>query len=117
MSTVLREVYKEKFGNDLGEPIYFVRLEYVGENSANVSNKSDKFWEVAVFPTDDGRFTVVRRWGKFGARGQIKPETAWSKHGAKRKARDMKAKKREKGYTKEIDVITRLGMLGDEEAA
>jgi predicted DNA-binding WGR domain protein len=102
--------------NDYEAPLYRRYLEYVGVNYKNKSGKSDKFWEVAVFKRDSA-YVVVRRWGKYGKKGQVKEGRCWSKHAAKRKARELKHKKREEGYTKEIDVITRLGMKGAEDAA
>lgn len=104
-------------------PVYHRYLEYVGANDENKSGKSDKYWEVAVFANRAATgavcdlFLVVRRWGKYGTKGTIKPEEQWSEWSAIEHAREMKAKKRAKGYTKEIDVITRLGMKFDEDAA
>ncbi len=108
--------------SDYGEPGYHAYLEYVGANDKNTSGKSNKFWEVAVFhnpnykePRGGLPFLVVRRWGKYGAKGQIKVEHSWNESAAIHHALKMKAKKREKGYTKEIDVITRLSTLVTEE--
>jgi len=97
------------------EPIYHRYLEYLGPNAENVSGQSDKFWEVAVLRCGDGKFEVVRRWGKYGAKGRIKPEVRRGKSSAISYARRMKNEKRDKGYTREIDVITRMGSLLDDE--
>lgn len=100
-----------------GKPVYHRYLEYVGANDENQSGKSDKFWEVAVFQQVDraNRWVVVRRWGRYGKKGQIKVAgpygTEWSATG---EAQAFEAKKRVKGYTREIDVITRLGMRVEE---
>lgn len=108
-----------------GDPIYHAYMEYVGPNDKNAGGKSNKYWEVAVFanpafkePRGGQRYLVVRRWGKYGAKGQTKVEERWSEWSATDYARELKHKKREKGYTKEIDVITRLSTLvkeGDDE--
>lgn len=104
--------------NGYGEPLYHRYLEFVGANYQNQSGRSDKFWEVAVFKVDKLDYLVVRRWGKYGKRGQIKGERFAWRDAAKSKARKLKAKKRKAGYTKEIDIVTRLGMqVGEEDAA
>lgn len=100
-----------------GDLVYHRYLEFVGPNADNASGKSDKFYEVAVVKRADGKFVVVRRWGKYGTKGQTKEEVCSDKWAAKAKARDLKSKKRAKGYTKEIDVITRLGTLVNGDAA
>lgn len=98
------------------EPVYHRYLEYLGPNEENKSGHSDKFWEVAIF-RHDGRWKVIRRWGRYGKKGQIKAEIRHSRFSAKKHVRELKSKKRDKGYTKEIDVITRMGSLLDEEEA
>ena len=99
------------------EPVYHRYLEFLGPNRDNKSGQSNKFWEVAVFK-HDGRWRVVRRWGKYGKKGQSKVQKTYNKHAAIKHAREMKHKKRDEGYEHEIDVITRMGsLLDDEEAA
>lgn len=97
---------------DLGEPAFHKYLEYLGPNVDNVSGKSNKFWEVAVFKRD-GRHVVVTRWGKFGAKGQTKEKVHYGLYDAEASARQQARKKRDKGYTREVDVITRLGATLD----
>jgi predicted DNA-binding WGR domain protein len=96
--------------NELGKPILHVYLEFVGTNDKNVSGKSNKFWEAAVFARG-ARFVFVRRWGKYGKKGQLKEQEHYSTWSAQDALLEVKQKKRAKGYTKEIDVITRLGTL------
>jgi predicted DNA-binding WGR domain protein len=100
--------------SDLKDPILHKYLEFVGSNDKNVSGKSNKFWEIAVFKYG-AQFKVVRRWGKYGAKGQIKEEVCYSKWSAEDTALAHARKKRDKGYTKEIDIITRLGTLVEED--
>jgi len=102
-----------------GDPIYHRYLEFVGTNLANKSGVSDKFWEIAVFKVDKLKYVVARRWGKYGKKGQKPKEEQFSwRDPAKRHARKLKAKKRKDGYTKEIDIVTRLGLqVGEEDAA
>lgn len=95
---------------ELGEPDLHVYLEFVGTNYDNVSGKSNKFWEGAVFKRGS-EFLFVRRWGKYGKKGQLKEQTFYSVWSARDALYELKRKKRDKGYTKEIDVITRLGTL------
>jgi predicted DNA-binding WGR domain protein len=100
-----------------GEIVYHKYLEFVGANADNASGKSNKFWEIAVIK-QGGKFTVVRRWGKYGTKGQTKDgESFYDKYTAKSHAKAHQRKKRDKGYTKEIDVITRLGTLVNGDAA
>ena len=100
-----------------GEIIYHRYFEFVGPNAANASGKSNKFWEIAVLKLN-GKYTVVRRWGKYGSKGQTKEESFGSdKWTATSHAQQVQAKKKDKGYTKEVDVITRLGTLVDGDAA
>jgi len=61
----------EQHADDYGAPVYHKYLEYLGPNEDNVSGKSDKFWEVAVFRVRDWH-VVITRWGKFGSKGQTK---------------------------------------------
>ena len=113
--TNLREI--EPY-NEMGEPVLHTYLEYLGPNEDNASGRSNKFWEVAVLhDAKQGVYLVVRRWGRYGSKGQVKPEKSYSRSAAKRKARGYAKKKREKGYTREVDVITRLGLLTEPEAA
>ena len=95
---------------DLGAPRYHRYLEYLGPNADNVSGKSNKFWEVATFKRG-GHFVVVCRWGKYGAKGQTNEAVFYSVWAAENSAYDKAEKKRAKGYTREIDVVTRMGAL------
>lgn len=111
----MREVAKAKLGLDLtDDPEYFIHLEFVGANSANVSGKSNKFWQVGVFAVGS-RFVAVRRWGKYGTNGQCKAERETSRWSAMNFAEANEQKKRDKGYSKEVDIITRLATLVDED--
>ena len=104
----------EQYADDYGAPVYHKYLEYLGPNEDNVSGKSDKFWEVAVFRVPGG-FDVITRWGKFGSKGQSKRSFTRSKYTAGDSAATQARKKRAKGYTREVDVITRMGaLLGDD---
>ena len=100
--------------SELGQPLAHRYLEFVGANDKNVSGKSNKFWEVAIFKKG-GAWIVVRRWGKYGAKGQIKEEAFYSMWSAEEVMGDVARKKHDKGYTREIDVITRLGTLIEED--
>lgn len=97
-----------------GTPVKHVYLEYVGENYDNVSGKSNKFWEGATFALPGGRHVFVRRWGKYGAKGQTKEQTFYSSSRAEDELLKVARSKRDKGYTKEIDVVTRLSTLVDD---
>ena len=94
-------------------PLGHIYLEFVGSNESNVSGKSNKFWEAAIFQ-EGGVYTLVRRWGKFGAKGQIKRQEFHAEWAAENALWDVAQKKRDKGYTREIDVISRLGTLVDD---
>ena len=96
--------------SELGKPTLHKYVEFVGANDKNVSGKSNKFWEAAVFKKG-GVFLMVRRWGKYASKGQVKEQTFYSAYSAENALWDVFYKKRDKGYTKEIDVITRLGSL------
>ena len=96
--------------SDLGAPTLHKYVEFVGANHKNVSGKSNKFWEAAVFKRGS-KFIFVRRWGKYGAKGQVKEQEFYSDYAASDALLDVFQKKRAKGYTKEIDIITRLGTL------
>jgi predicted DNA-binding WGR domain protein len=100
--------------SDLKEPILHKYLEYVGSNHKNVSGKSNKFWEVAIFKKGGG-YMLVRRWGKYGSKGQLKEEFFSSKWTAENAAEVHADKKRDKGYTKEVDIVARLATLVDED--
>ena len=100
--------------SDLKEPILHKYLEFVGSNDKNVSGKSNKFWEIAIFKYGS-TYKVVRRWGKYGAKGQIKEEVFHGKWSAENAAETHAMKKRDKGYTKEVDIVTRLATLVDDE--
>lgn len=100
--------------NASGDPIKHVYLEFVGENDENVSGKSNKFWEGAIFERDQG-YVLVRRWGKYGKKGQVKEQFFYGRYEAKQELRKLKHKKRDKGYTKEVDLITRLGLLVEDD--
>jgi len=109
---------------DEREPVFHKYLELVGPNPKNVSGKSDKFWEVAVFPRETRHgvtahdvYDVVMRYGRHGAKGRVIADEGWTKDGAIRAAKVKAQKKRDKGYTKEIDAITRLGNLVREKKA
>jgi len=99
----------------LGKVVYHKYVEYVGDNAENESGKSDKFWEVCVFEGRHGRGVMVRRWGKFGTNGQTNEKSFPSSYRARSKASDIYHQKRDKGYTKEVDIITRLGTLVGED--
>ena len=100
----------------LGDPIKHTYLEFVGKNAENVSGQSNKFWEAAIFKKDDYDYVFVRRWGKYGAKGQIKEQNYQRLRHAKTQLRKVRNSKWDKGYTKEVDVITRLGTLVAEDA-
>jgi predicted DNA-binding WGR domain protein len=95
-------------------PLKHIYLEFVGANDNNVSGKSNKFWEGAVFKLAPKRFVFVRRWGKYGSKGQIKEQMCYSEWRAEDALNDVARKKRDKGYTREVDIITRLSTLVDD---
>lgn len=97
----------------LGEPVKHVYLEYVGETAKG--NKSNKFWEAAVFEKPIGLVFVVR-FGRYGKRGTIKEKLFNSRYAAKAAFKKKRSEKWDKGYTKEIDVITRLGTLTEDDS-
>lgn len=112
----MRAVAKSKLGLDLtDDPEYFIHLEFVGANSDNKSGKSNKFWQVGVFAVGNHRYVAVRRWGKYGTNGQCKAQSQTPRWTAINFAEDNEQKKRDKGYTKEVDIITRLATIVDEE--
>lgn len=101
--------------DSMGDPIKHVYLEYVGPNDSNVSKKSNKFWEGAVFERDN-QFVFVYRFGAYGKRGRVEEKVFPSRYAAKRAWRTKRDEKRDKkGYTKEIDVVTRLSTLIEDE--
>jgi len=87
-------------------PDWKLRLEYVGENYANKSGLSSKFWQAEVYGC-----VFVRRWGKIGAAGQTKRETFYTPWEAKHAALKLVEEKRSKGYVVEVDIITLIGSL------
>ncbi len=100
--------------NEMGEPLAHVYLEYLGPNDKNASGQSNKYWECAVFvdkSTKDTSYLIVRRWGRYGSKGQTKVERDYSNRYAVELCHGYAREKRGKGYTKEIDVVTRLGLL------
>jgi predicted DNA-binding WGR domain protein len=99
--------------NELGAPVKHVYLEFVGANDKNISGKSNKFWEAAVFEQPVG-FVFVVRFGAYGKRGTIKEKPIYSRRAAKDAFKKKRSEKWDKGYTKEIDVITRLGTLTED---
>jgi predicted DNA-binding WGR domain protein len=94
-----------------------IRLEYVGPNEANASGRSSKFWQAEVYRSNGGA-VFVRRWGKILAWGdedrQPKRERYPTIAAAQCAALKMVEKKRKKGYTLEVDVVTLIGMLAEE---
>jgi len=88
------------------EPDWKQRLEFIGENLANKSGRSGKFWQAEVYGC---RF--VRRWGKIGTTGQTMSEEFGSPFEAKEAAVKMAESKRQKGYTTEVDIIQLIGSL------
>lgn len=75
-----------------------IRLVFQGPNRANVSGRSDKWWEAEKFA---GRVEVVIRWGATGTNGQA--GTAASGGDALRRA----AGKVAKGYVETLTVPAR----------
>lgn len=98
-----------------GTPTKHVYLEYVGANESNVSGKSNKFWEGAVFKRGS-KFIFVRRWGKYGAKGQTKEKVFHSEWRAEDELNHVARSKRDKGYTREVDVVTRLSTLVEDDS-
>lgn len=94
-----------------GEPAYHVYLEYMGDNEKNLSGKSNKFWECIVVQSQGGGYITVRRWGRYGSKGQSTFRRFFRLGAARDFAREHAAKKRAKGYTREIDVVTRMGAV------
>lgn len=93
--------------------IYRDRVEWLGKNHANASGKSDKFYEVTVI-AQNGHYIETRRWGKYGAKGQVKVVThSWETY-ALRSAKEQIKKKRSKGYTRCVDALTRLASVMDD---
>lgn len=91
------------------KPSYSCRLEYVGPNGENQSGKSAKFWQIEVHGS-----RVVRRWGRIGTSGQSDEKVYAGDYYALAEAKAQVRAKRMKGYTKEVDIITLIGvMLGD----
>ena len=96
---------------DKGEILLHKYLEYVGPNDTNATGKSNKFWEIAAVRLSANVYAVVRRWGKYGKKGQSKENLVYGRYEAKKSARKLYTQKRDKGYTKEIDIVTRLGAV------
>lgn len=90
--------------------IFRERVEWLGKNHANQSGKSDKFYEIVVVE-QNGHHIETRRWGKYGAKGQVKVLTHYSEYSALRSAEDQLKKKRAKGYTRCVDALTRLASV------
>ena len=88
--------------------IYSARVEWLGANYDNASRKSDKFYEIVVTATANGRFIEKRRWGKYGATGQTKIINHYSEWDALQSARKQIESKVKKGYTKPVAPLTRL---------
>jgi len=93
--------------------IFQERLEFLGSNYKNASGRSDKFYECFV-TVYRGRCIVQRRWGRFGAKGQSKEERYYSEYTALEKARELLAKKREKGYTSPVAPLKRIASVLDD---
>jgi predicted DNA-binding WGR domain protein len=89
------------------KPDWKTRLEFVGDNPANESGRSAKFWQAEVYGS-----TFVRRWGRIGATGQTKSETFATHSEATSAALKMCEEKKRGGYTLEVDIITLIGKLG-----
>lgn len=87
--------------------IFYERLEYLGRNDANQSRKSDKFYEVEVL-WNGGHYIEVRRWGRYGTKGQTKEIRHWTEYLAIDSAMKQLGKKREKGYTDAVAPLRRL---------
>lgn len=91
-------------------PDWKCRLEFLGRT--DLGNPSCKFWQAEVY----GK-VFVRRWGRIGTAGGTKREVFFDSFGAKQAALKMVNKKRSEGYTNEVDIVTLIGTLFDEEAA
>lgn len=94
------------------KPEFKMRLEYVGPNEKNISGRSSKFWECAVWRIN-GVARLVRRWGKIGTYGQTKRELHDDITAACREAVHLMKQKQKKGYTLEVepDIVTLLAAL------
>jgi len=100
--------------SEMGAAIKHVYLEFVGANAANVSGRSNKFWEGAFFERS-GEFIFVVRYGPYGKRGTIKEKLYHSRKAARQVFEKKRSEKWDKGYQREVDVVTRLGILVEEE--
>jgi predicted DNA-binding WGR domain protein len=98
--------------SDERKPDWKCRLDFVGDNDANLSGRSRKFWQAEVW----GK-TFVRRWGPIGKTGQTMKQTFATKYEATQAALKMANEKRRKGYTNEVDIVTLIGSLFEGEAA
>lgn len=94
--------------------LYQDRVEWLGANHANQSGKSDKFYEVTVAQVGE-RFVELRRWGRYGAKGQTKTLTHYSEYSATQSAKAQIEKKRAKGYTRPVDALSRLASVMDDD--
>ena len=65
---------------DKQEIVFQQTLEYLGKNHKNKGGKSDKFYEIVITVDNSRRYkryVETRRWGKYGATGQIKVLEHW----------------------------------------
>lgn len=99
--------------SDEGKTIFHERVEWLGRNFDNKSNKSDKFYEITITTNGDS-FIETRRWGRYGSKGQTKVLKHWSDYGAINSARSQLNKKREKGYTNVVAPLKRLASTMDD---
>jgi len=99
-------------------PKFKIRLEFVGPNENNASGKSSKYWQAETYERSNGRGIFVRRWGKILSwgdeyRAPMREEFSTVAE-ARRAAMKMVEKKRKKGYTLEVDVVTLIGLLAED---
>jgi predicted DNA-binding WGR domain protein len=100
--------------SDEGKTIFHERVEWLGRNNANASRKSDKFYEITITTNNGAYCREIRRWGRYGTKGQTKLISHFSERSAINSARKQLNKKRDKGYTNVIAPLKRLASAMDD---